>query len=90
MTANRTYTLARGGQRYGPYTLEQLRDYVLRRHGAAHAGTGQRDRASRPFTRADASEPRPRDGEQRQERHGDHRELRARECDHPSSVALDL
>jgi hypothetical protein len=28
MTANRTYTLARGGQRYGPYTLEQLRDYV--------------------------------------------------------------
>jgi hypothetical protein len=69
---------------------EQLRSLVLRRDRAAHAGTGQRDRPSRPFTRADAGESRPRDSEQRQKRHGDHRELRARECDHPSSVALDL
>jgi hypothetical protein len=28
MNAGPTYTLARGGERYGPYTLEQLRDYV--------------------------------------------------------------
>jgi len=34
--------------------------------------------------------PLARAGEQRQERHGDHRELRARKRDHPSSVALDL
>ena len=28
MNAGQTYTLSRGGEKYGPYTLDQLRDYV--------------------------------------------------------------
>jgi hypothetical protein len=28
MNAGPTYTLSRGGEKYGPYTLDQLRDYV--------------------------------------------------------------
>ena len=70
---------------------EQLRSGVRRGVGPPHrrhdaSGTA----VDGPLARADAGEPRARDGEQRQERHGDHRELRAREGDHPSSVALDL